>query len=52
MKRAFPTLVVSAAAIALVGGSALAQSAQPIASDEQGALEAPEYWDCDRIRPE
>ena len=43
MKRAFPTLVVSAAAIALVGGSALAQSAQPIASDEQGALEAPEY---------
>ena len=52
MKRAIPTLAASAAAIALVGGSALAQSSQPIASDTQGALEAPEYWNCDRIRPE
>ena len=53
MKRAFPTLVVSAAAaIALVGGSTLAQSKEAIHSDEKGALPAPNEWECEIILPE
>ena len=52
MKRTFPTMVTAIAALALVGGNALAQQVEPVPSDAQGALLAPEYWDCDRIRPE
>lgn len=52
MKRAIPNIVAAAAALGLVGGSAVAQQAEPIPSNAAGALEAPEYWDCDRIRPE
>ena len=40
------------AALALVAGSAAAQQGEVIPSSQDGALDAPETWNCDRIRPE